>query len=388
MAASIPGIKGEDPAGAVSEEEPREAGAGDAEADQGIAMLVTQELLKSPDPGHANEPQMGLGDTEPSENPEKEQGAETAVQQGSGAQLAMEEENRSHGMRSLVDQEEEEIEGEEEEKVDEKEEDTGKQKERVDEEEEKTDAQEGKVDSEGERMDEGEDKVDAEEEDEDEADADHGDFSELLQEITANLTEKEIKIEKIHLDTSAFTEELPGERDLTHLVEIYDFKPTLKTEDLLATFSEFQEKGFRIQWVDDTHAIGIFPCPASALEALAKDFSVLKIRPLTQGTKQSKLKALQRPSKAKVPATIEGEAADRFSGGPQAGGPGLGTPTQQKERAAYSPKCSAILRPRTQLSELGWGPVPHAFTDTRTAPLPSLELLWGTAGFSWSALRN
>lgn len=258
-------------------------------------MLVTQELLKSPDPGHANEPQMGLGDTEPSENPEKEQGAETAVQQGSGAQLAMEEENRSHGMRSLVDQEEEEIEGEEEEKVDEKEEDTGKQKERVDEEEEKTDAQEGKVDSEGERMDEGEDKVDAEEEDEDEADADHGDFSELLQEITANLTEKEIKIEKIHLDTSAFTEELPGERDLTHLVEIYDFKPTLKTEDLLATFSEFQEKGFRIQWVDDTHAIGIFPCPASALEALAKDFSVLKIRPLTQGTKQSKLKALQRP---------------------------------------------------------------------------------------------
>lgn len=34
-----------------------------------------------------------------------------------------------------------------------------------------------------------------------------------------------------------------------------------------------------------------------AAEALAKDFSVLKIRPLTQGTKQSKLKALQRPSK-------------------------------------------------------------------------------------------
>lgn len=39
--------------------------------------------------------------------------------------------------------------------------------------------------------------------------------------------------------------------------------------------------------------------PSPALEALAKDFSVLKIRPLTQGTKQSKLKALQRPSKAK-----------------------------------------------------------------------------------------
>ncbi|KAH0503900.1 R3H and coiled-coil domain-containing protein 1 [Microtus ochrogaster] len=113
--------------------------------------------------------------------------------------------------------------------------------------------------------------------------------------ITANLTEKEIEVEKIHLDTSSFAEELPGERDLAHVVEIYDFKPTLKTEDLLAIFSEFQEKGFKIQWVDDTHAIGIFPCQASAAEALAKDFSMLKIRPLTQGTKQSKLKALQRP---------------------------------------------------------------------------------------------
>lgn len=42
-----------------------------------------------------------------------------------------------------------------------------------------------------------------------------------------------------------------------------------------------------------------------ALEALAKDFSVLKIRPLTQGTRQSKLKALQRPSKAK-PVPLQG----------------------------------------------------------------------------------
>lgn len=62
----------------------------------------------------------------------------------------------------------------------------------------------------------------------------------LCSQITANLTEKEIEVEKIHLDTSSFAEELPGERDLAHVVEIYDFKPTLKTEDLLALFSEFQ----------------------------------------------------------------------------------------------------------------------------------------------------
>ncbi|KAB0399807.1 hypothetical protein E2I00_000768, partial [Balaenoptera physalus] len=97
------------------------------------------------------------------------------------------------------------------------------------------------------------------------------DYSELLQEITDNLTEKEIQVEKIHVDTSSFAEELPGEKDFAHVVEIYDFEPALKTEDLLAAFSEFQEKGFKIQWVDDTHALGVFPCLASELLRLAKE---------------------------------------------------------------------------------------------------------------------
>ncbi|XP_077008912.1 R3H and coiled-coil domain-containing protein 1 [Tamandua tetradactyla] len=140
----------------------------------------------------------------------------------------------------------------------------------------------------------------AEEEEEEVEEAEPGscsedDYSELLQEITDNLTEKEIQVEKIYVDTSSFVEELPGEKDLAHVVEIYDFEPALKTEDLLAAFSEFREKGFKIQWVDDTHALGIFPCLTSAAEALTREFSMLKIRPLTQGTKQSKLKALQRP---------------------------------------------------------------------------------------------
>lgn len=58
--------------------------------------------------------------------------------------------------------------------------------------------------------------------------------------ITANLTEKEIQVEKVRVDTSSFLEELPGEQSLAHVVEIYDFEPALKTEDLLAAFSEFQ----------------------------------------------------------------------------------------------------------------------------------------------------
>lgn len=57
----------------------------------------------------------------------------------------------------------------------------------------------------------------------------------------------------------------------------------------------------------------------------------------------------------RVPETVKGETADRFGSGSQVGGPGLGTPTQQKERAVYSPKSPAILRPWAQLSRLGWG---------------------------------
>lgn len=61
-----------------------------------------------------------------------------------------------------------------------------------------------------------------------------------LPQITDNLTQKEIQVEKIHVDTSSFVEELPGEQDFAHVVEIYDFDSKLKTEDLLAAFSEFQ----------------------------------------------------------------------------------------------------------------------------------------------------
>ncbi|KAK1342426.1 hypothetical protein QTO34_015191, partial [Cnephaeus nilssonii] len=130
-----------------------------------------------------------------------------------------------------------------------------------------------------------------------------------LTQITDNLTQKEIQVEQVHVDTSSLAEEQPGEQDFAHVVEIYDFDSALKTEDLLAAFSEFQEKEFKIQWVDDTHALGSFPAwpqvqptPSpdaksreQAAEALTREFSGLKIRPLTQGSKQSKLKALQRP---------------------------------------------------------------------------------------------
>ncbi|KAK2503754.1 hypothetical protein MC885_004832 [Smutsia gigantea] len=244
-----PGLQGDAPAGEPLEET-GDVGAGDPNSDQELLVLVTQ----------ATEDLMGLGQSCENEQlldpvgpepprPQSPSGSgdrpEMATQPGAGLQLGLKGGDGSEPEKSLAAEKEEEDEDEE-------------------------------VEEEG------------------PGGCSEDEYSELLQEITDNLTEKEIQVEKIHVDTSSFTDLLPGEKDFAHVVEIYDFEPTLKTEDLLAAFSEFQEKGFKIQWVDDTHALGVFPCLASAAEALSKDFSALKIRPLTQGTKQSKLKALQR----------------------------------------------------------------------------------------------
>lgn len=241
-------LQGDAPAGGLSEE-PEDTGAGNPIADQELPVSVTQATEDQKGPGQGCEKE-SLPDplaAEPSE-PESHTGtgdrSESATQPEPGLQLDLEEGNGTELERSLAAEEE---------------------------------VEEEEVEEEG------------------PGSCPEDDFSELLQEITNNLTQKEIQVEKIHVDTSSFADELPGEKDFAHVVEIYDFEPVLKTEDLLATFSEFQEKGFKIQWVDDTHALGVFPCPASAAEALTRDFSTLKIRPLTQGARQSKLKALQKP---------------------------------------------------------------------------------------------
>ncbi|NXF31104.1 R3HC1 protein, partial [Nyctibius bracteatus] len=119
--------------------------------------------------------------------------------------------------------------------------------------------------------------------------------AELFAEIVGYLTVKDISIEKISVDYSSYGEAQLSEGDFGHVTEIYDFSPSLKTEDLVEMFSDFHESGFKIQWVDDTHALGIFSSPSTASQALGRRYPSLKIRPLIHATKQSKTKALQRP---------------------------------------------------------------------------------------------
>ncbi|NXE08557.1 R3HC1 protein, partial [Lophotis ruficrista] len=119
--------------------------------------------------------------------------------------------------------------------------------------------------------------------------------AELFAEIVGYLTVKDISIEKISFDYSSYGDAQLSEGDFSHVTEIYDFSPSLKTEDLLEMFVDFHESGFKIQWVDDTHALGIFSSPSAASQALGRRYPSLKIRPLIHATKQSKIKALQRP---------------------------------------------------------------------------------------------
>ncbi|NXD57670.1 R3HC1 protein, partial [Corvus moneduloides] len=119
--------------------------------------------------------------------------------------------------------------------------------------------------------------------------------AELLAEIVGNLTVKDVSIQRISVDYSGYGDAQVSEGDFGHVTEIYDFPSSLKTEDLMEIFSDFHESGFKIQWVDDTHALGIFSSLSTASQALGRRYPCLKIRPLIHATKQSKIKALQRP---------------------------------------------------------------------------------------------
>lgn len=58
--------------------------------------------------------------------------------------------------------------------------------------------------------------------------------------IVGNLTVKDISIERISVDYCSYGEAPVTEGDLGHVTEIYDFPSTLKTEDLMEMFSDFQ----------------------------------------------------------------------------------------------------------------------------------------------------
>lgn len=82
-----------------------------------------------------------------------------------------------------------------------------------------------------------------------------------------------------------------SEDELSHIVEIYDFPLEFKTEDLLKLFQCYQQRGFDIKWIDDSHALGLFSSPIAAREALRSKHPLMKLRPLSKSSSATKAKA-------------------------------------------------------------------------------------------------
>ncbi|XP_068607400.1 coiled-coil domain-containing protein R3HCC1L [Brachionichthys hirsutus] len=81
------------------------------------------------------------------------------------------------------------------------------------------------------------------------------------------------------------------EDELSHVVEIYDFPAEFRTEDLLKLFQSYQQRGFDIQWIDSSHALGLFSSPIAAREALRSKHPLMKLQPLSKSSSATKAKA-------------------------------------------------------------------------------------------------
>lgn len=102
------------------------------------------------------------------------------------------------------------------------------------------------------------------------------------------------EVQKTQFDFYSFTPkscELDDD-EFGHIVEIYNFSSDLKTQDIMQSLNSFRSKGFDIKWVDDTHALGIFSSSIAAQDAIRLcSTPLMKLRPISQGTPESKKKA-------------------------------------------------------------------------------------------------
>lgn len=103
-----------------------------------------------------------------------------------------------------------------------------------------------------------------------------------------------ITVQKPQFDYLNYQPQEPeiNDEEFEHLLEIYEFPASLQTADLVTAFKDFQDSGFEIKWVDDTHAIGIFSGRTAAKSALATfSHPLMKVRPIQLASRQTKLKA-------------------------------------------------------------------------------------------------
>lgn len=117
----------------------------------------------------------------------------------------------------------------------------------------------------------------------------------VTEEIKAHLKENvTVSIQHVHNDYSIYENVCISPDKFCHVIEIYDFPSCFKTDDLLDAFADYSDGGMKIEWVDNTHALGVFSSETTALHALSICHPMLKTRALTEGSKKAKGKAYRR----------------------------------------------------------------------------------------------
>ncbi|XP_032368980.1 LOW QUALITY PROTEIN: R3H and coiled-coil domain-containing protein 1 [Etheostoma spectabile] len=121
------------------------------------------------------------------------------------------------------------------------------------------------------------------------------DTDDVTEEIKAHLKETvTVSIQHVQNDYSTYENVCIGLDTFPHVIEIYGFPQCFKTDDLLDAFIDYSDGGIKIEWVDDTHALGIFSSETAALHALSICHPMLKARALAQASKKAKGKAIKR----------------------------------------------------------------------------------------------
>lgn len=92
---------------------------------------------------------------------------------------------------------------------------------------------------------------------------------------------------QVHIEPCQLSDQDKLELSNQNIVEIHDFLPELKTGDIIQELTEFRGK-YDLKWVDDTHALAKFQSNELMNAALVAEFDKIKIRPLIEGTEQSK----------------------------------------------------------------------------------------------------
>ncbi|CAH0396199.1 unnamed protein product [Bemisia tabaci] len=114
------------------------------------------------------------------------------------------------------------------------------------------------------------------------------------------------------------------------IIEIYGFSSELRTHDLMNIFSPLCGKNFQIAWVDDTHALGVFPSPLMADELLSTELPFVRTRPLSEGIPESRFKA----RKLVLPPMTRPKTCPALARRLVTGALGLRLPTSKLEREA------------------------------------------------------